>query len=83
MPCEYCQSKTLNTTGCGLDRKDSSKGYVKENVVPCCTSCNKIKNKELTYEEMKLAMEAILKFRSIKSDGQDMTGLVEVKKKND
>lgn len=27
----------------GLDRVDSSKGYVEENIVPCCWACNKMK----------------------------------------
>jgi hypothetical protein len=29
----------------GIDRVDSSKGYILENVVPCCTFCNTIKSK--------------------------------------
>ena len=28
----------------GIDRKDNSKGYEKDNVVPCCTKCNRAKN---------------------------------------
>jgi hypothetical protein len=28
----------------GLDRVDSSKGYVHGNVVPCCGECNLLKN---------------------------------------
>lgn len=27
----------------GVDRKDSEKGYVKDNVLPCCEDCNKAK----------------------------------------
>ena len=41
------QDKKYNKNGyCynGLDRIDSSKGYVKENVVTCCIICNRAKN---------------------------------------
>lgn len=27
----------------GIDRKDSAKGYLTQNVVPCCTTCNRMK----------------------------------------
>lgn len=63
MPCEYCGG-WLPETGHGMDRKDPLKGYTLENVVPCCTSCNRIKNRYLTYEEMKAAMIAVLKVRN-------------------
>jgi hypothetical protein len=42
LPCYYCgiiQSKGFN----GLDRLDSSKGYVMDNVVTCCEMCNMMK----------------------------------------
>lgn len=41
--CHYCgeePSEELN----GIDRKDSNKGYSLDNVVPCCTKCNYMKN---------------------------------------
>jgi 5-methylcytosine-specific restriction endonuclease McrA len=41
--CHYC-GLPLNPTGTGLDRVDSLKGYVLENVVPCCGRCNQMKN---------------------------------------
>lgn len=34
----------------GLDRKDSSKGYIEENVVPCCKICNRAKM-NLSYDD--------------------------------
>lgn len=47
LPCTYCGS----TEGYrGLDRIDSSKGYLKDNVVPCCKFCNFGKN-VLTVQE--------------------------------
>lgn len=61
-PCDYCKG-SLSPTGHGLDRKDSSKGYLVDNVVPCCVVCNRIKNRYLTHEEMKAAMRAVLRVR--------------------
>ena len=49
--CHYCDGR-LPETGSSLDRKDSSIGYIRENVVPCCWECNKVKCDLLTYEEM-------------------------------
>lgn len=42
-PCYYCGTsiKTI-----GLDRKDSSLGYIESNIVPCCTLCNTTKNSQ-------------------------------------
>jgi len=39
-PCTYCDSP-LNTIG--LDRIDNDKGYVKDNITPCCETCNRMK----------------------------------------
>ena len=39
-PCVYCGAEKAN----GIDRIDSSKGYIQENVVPCCSICNWMKN---------------------------------------
>lgn len=53
MNCYYCDRlpsniiKSQNNNGdyiySGVDRIDSSKGYTKENCVPCCGMCNKAK----------------------------------------
>ena len=40
VPCEYC-GNTIN--GLGIDRVDSSVGYILSNCVPCCTMCNIMK----------------------------------------
>jgi ATP-dependent Clp protease protease subunit len=42
-----------------LDRIDSKGGYTKENVVPCCTSCNIIKGQNLSLTETLSAVQAI------------------------
>jgi len=36
-PCHYCGATNVKI---GIDRKDSSKGYVPDNCVPCCRECN-------------------------------------------
>ena len=38
--CSYCGDK-INTIG--LDRVNNNKGYQKNNVVPCCSTCNMMK----------------------------------------
>lgn len=40
LPCRYCGSdiKTI-----GVDRVDNTRGYVLDNVVSCCTTCNLMK----------------------------------------
>lgn len=52
LPCHYCglppsnNKKTKNCSGflySGIDRVDSSKGYEKDNAVPCCAICNRAK----------------------------------------
>jgi len=45
VPCTYC-----GDTATGLDRIDSNKGYVFENVVPSCFTCNRAKN-ALSYSD--------------------------------
>jgi len=64
--CIYCDSPVECTAGSGLDRMESSAGYTFENVVPCCKSCNTHKWNDWTYEEMKVAMKAILALREVK-----------------
>jgi len=60
--CHYCGSEPSiprkgwqKTTGAiiltnGIDRKNNSIGYIKENCLPCCTRCNYMK-REMNYEE--------------------------------
>lgn len=50
-PCYYC-GHPLNETGIGLDRLDSDRGYVLDNVVPCCGTCNMAKGVYFTSAEM-------------------------------
>lgn len=72
-PCVYCGKENTNKTQpykClresdlyyhnGIDRVDNSKGYTKENCVPCCKLCNHMKW-DLSIKEWKKHMELILK----------------------
>lgn len=65
--CTYCLGP-LDANGIGLDRKDSSKGYTKKNSTPCCYDCNKVKSDVLDFEEMKVAMQAVLEYRKSKGE---------------
>jgi|SRR5208282_1302396 len=40
-PCHYCG---YDSSFVGIDRVDNSKGYVQENIVPCCKICNHAKS---------------------------------------
>jgi len=42
--CYYCDASLVGTTGSSLNRIDSNKGYLVENVKPCCGTCNSIMN---------------------------------------
>jgi hypothetical protein len=53
--CTYCGGG-LPLYGGGLDRKDSSLGYVVGNVVPCCYDCNTAKGSTLSHDEFQAAM---------------------------
>jgi len=46
----------------GIDRKDSGKGYIHGNCLPCCEDCNKAK-RSLSYEMFLSLIEKIYKHR--------------------
>lgn len=61
--CYYCGREPSNTMQKlkhsdeillyqGVDRKSNVRGYVLDNLVPCCHPCNSIKGNHLTYDEM-------------------------------
>lgn len=52
-PCTYCQFTFHRGWGTGLDQQVPGAGYTKDNVVPCCFECNKIKSNKYTHAEMK------------------------------
>lgn len=56
-PCVYCGKQHAD----GIDRIDSSKGYIKNNVVPCCAICNRMKN-NYSVEFFKSQIDKIYKW---------------------
>jgi len=46
--CDYCGNEVS-----GIDRKDNSRGYTRDNVTSCCRRCNSVKGANLDYIEMK------------------------------
>lgn len=70
MPCTYCgaewsreirrvsDSIKIN----GIDRKDPSIGYTKENCVPCCTTCNRAKQGMLPDQFIRWARSVVDNF---------------------
>jgi hypothetical protein len=65
--CYYCGLNLLLSTGGCIDRIDNDKnvGYILTNVLPCCVSCNVIRNRLHTIEEtlvMVRTLKAIQKF---------------------
>lgn len=58
--CVYCAG-VLPEAGIGLDRIDNAKGYEKENLVPCCATCNYVRGDRFSSEEMTLFLGPAVK----------------------
>lgn len=82
LPCHYCglvssNSKTIKGQQKGLfvlryngiDRVDSSLGYTKDNVVPCCKHCNFAKN-DRSVDEFLAHAQTICDFQLSKKQNQ-------------
>jgi hypothetical protein len=50
----------------GIDRLDSTKGYIRENCVPCCKTCNFAKRR-MSYAEFSSYLDRVSAYRSPKS----------------
>lgn len=61
-PCHYCG---MVEDRMGVDRLDNSVGHTKNNCVPCCQTCNRVRLDVFSPEEMKLIGAVI---RKIKQD---------------
>jgi len=48
----------------GIDRIDNTRGYITNNVVPCCKICNRMKS-DLSFEEFKNKIAQIVKYMVI------------------
>jgi len=49
--CYYCGIDLYLYTGSSIDKIDPNKGYIKDNILPCCGDCNTIKMNILTVKE--------------------------------
>jgi hypothetical protein len=59
--CFYCEAEiSHNNAASNLDRKDSSRGYDKDNLVVCC---NRTKSNTYTSEEFLVMMRALKEYR--------------------
>ena len=59
--CVYCGGKKENEIN-GIDRVDSTQGYVENNCVPCCSTCNFMKG-ELTQQSFLNQIQKVYKYR--------------------
>lgn len=60
--CYYC-SGNIEIYGSGLDRIDNSKGYEKDNVLPCCGRCNIMRGTSLTVKETQQLIDKLKELR--------------------
>jgi hypothetical protein len=51
-----------------MDRKDNLLGYTKNNVVPCCWECNRLKSDIYSYEEF---MKIAVALREVQTDREN------------
>ena len=58
-PCHYCGLDNNSVAGVGLDRLDNTIGYMLDNVVSCCTECNRARSDKFTPDEMLIIGTAI------------------------
>lgn len=61
--CHYCEAEIdwSNKRRYNLDRKVNRNGYHIDNVVVCCTKCNRLKGTEFKYSEYKRLAKKIRK----------------------
>lgn len=64
-PCTYCGG-SLPQFAPGLDRINNDIGYEIDNVLPCCSDCNRHRNSTWSVEEMRAAVNAVLALRNKK-----------------
>lgn len=80
--CFYCGiNLTYKQSGIGLDRINSDKGYTTRNTVPCCHTCNMIKNTQLSLDETKIVIDFIKFLRHTKPNENLWSRDLEYKRK--
>lgn len=63
-PCHYCKDYLCQArTGTRIDRLDNSKDYVLGNCVPCCATCNAIKQDLFNEEEAMVMIQALIELK--------------------
>jgi len=79
-PCYYCgaapslRSSSVYNGLCsfnGLDRVDNERGYEIDNVVPCCSTCNKAKN-TMTQDEFLMWISWVYKHSMLKEKDETL-----------
>ena len=88
-PCFYCGSDPYNIVRemqqmyspsrmkwNGIDRVDSSKGYVQGNIVPCCTQCNYMKRNYSQESFIEKARAIALRHPKVSATGGMSAGLL-------
>lgn len=65
-PCIYCG----DTQFIGADRINNSIGHVKNNVLPCCYTCNTVRNNVFSYEEMLVLGKVIRELKNKRNENK-------------
>jgi len=48
----------------GIDRKDNSRGYLTDNIVPCCSICNRAK-RAMSFNDFIQWLECLVEYRGV------------------
>lgn len=77
-PCHYCGKSNVgcrkvgkyNQLYCnGIDRLDNNIGYIKDNCVPCCKNCNRMKN-NMSIEDFKNEIKNIYNYLKLGEENE-------------
>lgn len=67
--CHYCGGKvSWSGAATNIDRKDPNRGYDWDNIAIACFNCNRMKSNVLSYDEMRIAIQAVRLYRSLNDD---------------
>ena len=72
--CHYCSGE-----GGGIDRIDSSLGYIQTNVLPCCWHCNMMKN-DRSYDDFLKICEHLTAFNMLAPGREQYDGIFHISK---